>query len=287
MASQIFLLPSIDSIAGFTALFIPVIAAAAWVATSSPRLAYLGVQVAVGFCLINLQEFSFNTSLTTARDRAAGIFLGLLMMWVFFDRLWSTPAGVLMRTEFISTLRLLALLAREPVSNDVQVAIERSHALRERISSQLDRVRTLTDAVLFEFGASRRRDLAFRDRVRQWGPQLRTLAIIRIAALKYELQVPGFDVPDAVRLRQWAYDEFSAGMLDQVADRLEGREPSGTPERGELQKSSAEALDNLEAEASRELPTAKAQSLITLLRAIDDLTTRVWKQMATDFAGVV
>ncbi len=287
MASQIFLLPSIDSIAGFTALFIPVIAAAAWVATSSPRLAYLGVQVAVGFCLINLQEFSFNTSLTVARDRAVGIFLGLLMMWVFFDRLWSTPAGVLMRTEFISTLRLLALLAREPVSNDVQVAIERSHALRERISSQLDRVRTLTDAVLFEFGVSRRRDLAFRDRVRQWGPQLRTLAIIRIAALKYELQVPGFDVPDAVRLRQWAYDEFSAGMLDDVADRLEGREPSGTPEKDELQKSSAEALDNLEAEASRELPTAKAQSLITLIRAIDDLTTRVRKQMAADFAGVV
>ena len=39
--AQVFILPSIDSIAGFTALFVVVIGASAWITTSSPRLSYL------------------------------------------------------------------------------------------------------------------------------------------------------------------------------------------------------------------------------------------------------
>ena len=56
MGAQIFILPHIDSIAGFTALYIVVIAGAAWIATSSARLSYLGVQLAMTFCLISLQN---------------------------------------------------------------------------------------------------------------------------------------------------------------------------------------------------------------------------------------
>ena len=32
-----------------------------------------------------------------ARDRVAGVFLGLLMMWLIFDQLWSAPASVEMK----------------------------------------------------------------------------------------------------------------------------------------------------------------------------------------------
>jgi multidrug resistance protein MdtO len=129
IGAQIFILPYIDSIGAFTVLFVAVAGAAAWIATSSPRLSYLGVQVAVAFCLINLQEFKTQTSLAVARDRVAGILLGLFVMWLVFDRLWSVPAGVEMKSAFISTLRLLAQLAREPVSTDIHVAIEHSYAL--------------------------------------------------------------------------------------------------------------------------------------------------------------
>jgi multidrug resistance protein MdtO len=285
MGAQLFLLPYIDSIAGFTALFIAVTAAAAWIATSSPRLAYLGVQVAVAYGMINLQEFRFNTSLYEARDRACGIFMGLLAMWLFFDRLWSTPAAALMRNTFVSTLRLLAQLARQPISTDVKTAVERSYALRETINSSFDQVRAQADSVLFEFGPSRRRNMEFRAGVRKWQPQLRTLFILRIAALKYELQTPGFEVPEAVRLRQRNYDELSARMLEQLADRLEGQAPDINPGGIELRESLTEALQNVEAVASRELEPAKGQSLITLLRAVDDLTSRLVEGMAADFAG--
>ena len=222
MGAQVFILPYIDSIGGFTVLFAAVMVAAAWFATSSPRLSYFGVQVAVAFCLINLQEFKIQTSLAVARDRVVGILLGLLMMWLAFDRLWSSPAGVEMKRSFVSALRLLAQFAREPVSKDIRVAIERSYALREIINAQFDKVRSLADGVLFEFGSSRPQDLRLRDHIRQWQPQLRTLFVMRIASWKYRLQLHGFELPESVRVSQQEYDDRSAAVLEDLANRIEG-----------------------------------------------------------------
>src|SRR5262249_16070882 len=47
MGSQIFILPGIDSIVGFVIVFIGVTALGAWLMTSSPRLSYFGIQVAL------------------------------------------------------------------------------------------------------------------------------------------------------------------------------------------------------------------------------------------------
>src|SRR5258705_9383418 len=85
IGSQVFILPYLDSIGGFTLLFIAVTIVGAWFATSSPRLSYFGVQLALAFFIINLQEFKMQTSLTVARDRVIGILLGLFMMWLVFD----------------------------------------------------------------------------------------------------------------------------------------------------------------------------------------------------------
>ena len=281
MGAQIFILPYLDSIAGFTALFIAIMGAAGWIATSTPRLSYLGVQVAVAFCLINLQEFTFQTSLTVARDRAIGVLLGLFMMWLFFDQLWGTPAGVEMKRAFSSTLRLLGQLARAPVSKDVREAIEASYMLRETINAHFDRVRSLADGVLFEFGPSRRRDLELRAHIRRCQPELRTLFVMRVSSLKYRLQVPGFELPETVRLRQEAYDEVSARMLEEMADRMEGRAPAITSGAQLLKQT----LHDVEAEASRELPAGQAQSFVTLLREIDVLTCSLAAQVAKEFVG--
>src|SRR5208283_3070385 len=167
MGSQIFILPYLDSIAGFVVLFVAVTALSSWFMTSSPRLSYFGIQVALAFYLVNVSEFKMQTSLAAARDRVVGILLGLFIMWLVFDRLWGAPAAIEMRRTFISNLRLLGQLAREPLSQDRKTAIERSLALGETINANLDRVRALADGVLFEFGPSREQDLAFRDRIRQ------------------------------------------------------------------------------------------------------------------------
>ena len=91
VASELFVLPQIDSIAGFTASFVIVTIAAAWFVTCTPRLSYFGIQFAFAYNFVNLQEFTIQTSPTPARDRIAGILLGLFMMWLVFDRLWGRP----------------------------------------------------------------------------------------------------------------------------------------------------------------------------------------------------
>jgi multidrug resistance protein MdtO len=285
MGSQIFILPHLDSIGGFTLLFVLVTALASWFMTSSPRLSYFGLQVALAFYLINLQEFAMQTSLSVARDRVVGVLLGLSMMWLVFDQLWGAPAGVEMRRAFISTLRLLAQLAREPVSRDIRVAIERGYALRETINAQFDKVKSLADGVLFEFGRSRQQDLALRDHIRRWQPQLRTLFLMRIASLKYRLQLPGFELPEAVRLSQQEYDDRSAGMLEDMADRIEGGERRVESVSGSSFEHLQQTTKACCAQEPREAAQVRFQSFLALVREIDRLTTSLDEEIATEDIG--
>jgi multidrug resistance protein MdtO len=237
MGSQIFILPYLDSIAGFTLLFIFVTVVAAWVMTSSPRLSYFGFQIAVAFYLINVQEFTMQTSLAVARDRIVGILLGLFMMWLAFDQLWSAPAAVEMRRTFISNLRLLAKLEREPLAGTETTW--KSYPLRETIEANFNKVSGLADGVLFEFGPSRQRDLALRDRIRRWQSRLRTFFLIRIVLLEYRLRHPGFELPDALHVAQQDFDDYLAKILDGMADRLDG-------EASERKEDLQDAFDGLE-----------------------------------------
>jgi multidrug resistance protein MdtO len=282
MSAQVFILPYVDSIAGFTVFFVLVTALAAWFMTSSPRLSFFGLQLAVVFFVINLQKFSRETSLLVARDRVAGVCLGLLMMWLIFDQLWSAPASVEMRRVFISTLRLIAQFTRGPVSPDIRSAIQRTSALRETINTKLDNVRSLADGVLLEFGPSRRHDLALRDRIRMWQPQLRALFIMRGASLKYRLQLPGFILPEDVVVSLQAYDECSAQMLENIADRMEGKTSQGTPVPGDSSALLGHIVDSCRVDESRLLLSEHGATFVPLLRQIDRLTGRLADQIELD-----
>ena len=283
MGAQVFILPYIDSIGGFTVLFAAVMIAAAWFATSSPRLSYFGVQVAVAFCLINLEEFKIQTSLAVARDRVVGILLGLSMMWLAYDRLWSSPAGVEMKRSFVSALRLLAQFAREPVSDDIAVATERNYALREIINTQFDKVRSLADAVLFEFGSSRQRDLRLRDHIRRWQPELRALFVMRIASWKYRVNLPGFELPEAVRIAQQEYDDRSGAILENLADRIEDDPQRSRPISGGSSELLEQMLEELSGEEERHTAASHVGSLMTMLLGIDGLMRSLTEEITMEF----
>jgi multidrug resistance protein MdtO len=282
MSSQVFILPYLDSIAGFTVFFMLVTALAAWFMTSSPRLSFFGLQLGAVFFVIHMQKFAEETSLSVARDRVAGVFLGLLMMWLIFDQLWSAPASVEMRRGFISTLRLLAQFAREPVSADIRSAIQRTSALHDTINTTFDKVRSLADGVLLEFRPSRRHDLALRDRLRRWQPQLRALFLMRGASLKYRLQLPGFILPQAVVVALQAYDEASAQMLENIADRMEGKTPQGTPVSAESFALLEQVLASCRTDESRLLLSEHDATFVPLLQQIDQLTKRLANQIAME-----
>jgi multidrug resistance protein MdtO len=267
MGSQIFILPYIDSIAGFTVLFIVVTLFAAWFMTCTPRLSYFGLQVAVAYYLINVQEFAEQTSLAVARDRVVGVLVGLFMMWLVFDQLWGSSAVVEMKKVIISNLRLGAQLAREPLPG--REKSWRSDSLRETISENFDKVRSLADGVLFEIGPSRAEGLALRDRVRQRQPQLRTFFLIRIALLKYRLQLPGFELPEAVRAAQQEFDDRLAGILEHRANRLEGK---GLQEKVDLDASFKRLEETVRSSAGPgQLLTAKLQTFLALSRSIESI----------------
>ena len=270
MGAQIFVLPYLDSIGGFTVLFVTVTILAAWFATSSPRLSYFGIQLAVAFYIVNMQEFAIETSLTFSRDRVVGILLGLVMMWLVFDQLWGAPAIVEMKNAFISLLRSLAKLARAPV--EPLDDIEQSYALRETINNNFDKVRALSDAVLFEFGADRQQDLAFRSQITHWQPQLRMLFITRVALLKYRLQLPGFELPQPVRVAQSEFDEHLAVTLNGIADRFKSKARSKTESLQDSFVRLEQTIQASEPAVSQGVLSSHLQTFVHLSRRIVSLT---------------
>jgi multidrug resistance protein MdtO len=279
LAAQIFILPSVDSITGFMLLFLVITFVGAWFMTSSPRLSYFGVQLAYAFYIINLSDFKIQTSLTEGRDRVVGILLGLAMMWLVFDQLWGAPAGVAMKRAFISTLRALAKMAREPLSGNRPTAIEQSYALRESVNTGFNNVKALADGVLFEFGSSRQQDLALRSRILCWQPQLRMLFVGCVALLKYRLQLPGFELPEQVRLAQRELEESLARTVDAMAARLLGE----VSERAQsLDAALARLRDSVQILASNEAQgalTAHATTLLSLSERITKLALSVAKDV--------
>ncbi len=270
MGAQVFILPYIDSIAGFTLLFVVVTGIAAWFATSGPRLSYFGVQFAVAFYLIHLQEFTIQTSLGVARDRVAGILLGLFMMWLVFDQLWGAPAVVEMRRTFISNLRSLGQLVREPLPGKEKTW--RSDPLRETINTNFDKVRSMADGVLFELGPSRWGDLALRNQIRRWQPQLRALFVTRITLVKYRLQPPGFELPEPARVAQQEFDNRLARMLDGMADRMEGKPAAGTDHFEGAFERLEQTVRTCCSEGPQKLLTAGIQTFLALSRSIENVT---------------
>jgi len=266
MGSQIFILPHLDSIGGFALLFVAVTVLAAWFMTSSPRLSYFGMQIAVAFYLINVSEFRMQTSLEVARDRVVGILLGLFAMWLIFDQLWGTPAARELKETFISNLRLLAQFAREPVSKDPKAARARRFALGETINTNLDKVRALADGVLLEFGHSRARDLALRSLIRRAQPQMRVLFIMQIAEWKYRAQLPGFELPETIAVEQREFDERLAESLDSIADRIEGR---STGAQQTLQQARARLERTIQAYRLKGTSEGRFDALLLLGRKIE------------------
>ena len=135
IVAQVFIIPGLDTISGFATLFVLVTFIAAWFATSSSRLSYFGLQMALAFYLVHLQEFSPQTSLTAGRDRVAGIALGLLAMWLVFDTLGAKSA-VIMTDTFARNLDLLAEQAI-PWRDGKPADVARLRALQSQISQNL------------------------------------------------------------------------------------------------------------------------------------------------------
>jgi multidrug resistance protein MdtO len=112
--SIVFLLPHFTDIGQLCALTAVVALFAGWVATSSERLSYAGMQIALAFFMGLLQTYSPATDLTVLRDRVAGILLGNVVMTLVFSGLWPESAITRLRGALADALRGIAVLLRSP-----------------------------------------------------------------------------------------------------------------------------------------------------------------------------
>jgi multidrug resistance protein MdtO len=112
--SIVFLLPHFTDIGQLCALTAVVALFAGWVATSSERLSYAGMQIALAFFMGLLQTYSPANDLTVLRDRIVGIVLGNVAMTLVFSSLWPESAITRLRGALADALRDIAALLRSP-----------------------------------------------------------------------------------------------------------------------------------------------------------------------------
>lgn len=141
----VYLLPHMTEIGQLSLLIAAVSALCAWVATSSERLAYAGMQMAFAFYLGVLDGYSPTTDLTSLRDRVVGILLGNILMSVIFSTLWPVGALQVVRSSMATTLDLLAKLITTPATGE--------RPIRLPVIQELVKARKLSALALFEHGS--------------------------------------------------------------------------------------------------------------------------------------
>jgi multidrug resistance protein MdtO len=87
----VFVVPSLDTVAGLIVLVAPVTFLAAWIAAGPERFGYLGLQVGFAFYLALLGRSGPTTDLHEARDRIVGVLLGVVLVVLALEGL--TPRG--------------------------------------------------------------------------------------------------------------------------------------------------------------------------------------------------
>jgi multidrug resistance protein MdtO len=112
--SIVFVLPHFTDIGQLCMLTAVIALFAGWVTTSSERLSYAGMQIALAFFMGMLQTYSPATDLTVLRDRVVGILLGNVVMTLVFSVLWPESAITRLRSALADALRSIAALLKSP-----------------------------------------------------------------------------------------------------------------------------------------------------------------------------
>ncbi len=275
MGAQIMVLPWLNGITGFTLLFAAVTAIAAWVGTSSTRLSYCGLQIALAFYLINVNEFHIQISLSIARDRLLGVLLGIFMMWLVFERVHPKKAVNQMVETFTENLGMLARLSAYSLPGHDAGAITRVRRLRAQITSNFASVNAQADAVPFEIGPLRTQHMAARDRIRRWQAGLRTYFLLELALLQYTAFAMAETLSETTLRDMEEFDGVCTQRLEAMAAHLKGQHETATEAAAEEQPERSEWPEWMEARSGEE----KQRGVLPLVHELAGILDRLWDEM--------
>jgi multidrug resistance protein MdtO len=165
IGSTVFLFPEMDSITSLAVLVAVIAFAGAWI-SGGRQYSYVGLQIVFSFYLVAFEDFRPPTSLAPPRDRLMGILLALLVMWFVFDQIWPVRTVTAMRKALASLLRNEAELFRTELADlPREELIQQTDVFRDHMGKTMAAIRTMNDAVEYEFGAKRQEQIDLAERI--------------------------------------------------------------------------------------------------------------------------
>jgi multidrug resistance protein MdtO len=110
IAAIVFLMPSVTSIGGLMAVVFLAALVSGWIAAGSPRISYVGFQLAFAFLLSVVQGAAPAFDMTIARDRTIGIVFGDLVVAIVFTQIWPVTIAGRIDPAIAGLLRQVAAL---------------------------------------------------------------------------------------------------------------------------------------------------------------------------------
>jgi multidrug resistance protein MdtO len=204
-----FLFPYMDSITSLIVIVGAIAFAASWI-SGGPRFNYLGIQVAFAFYLVALLDFSAATELAPARDRFVGILFAVVVVWFVFDQIWPVRTVTAMRRVLASVLRSGAsLILLIDAAKQRDQLLRETDSLRDRLGKSISALRTMSEAVEYEFGVDREQHLRSSELILQISITAAALIWNQVAALHDEQAIDFLAEPDLVEMRRRLADHLN------------------------------------------------------------------------------
>jgi multidrug resistance protein MdtO len=277
LGSEVFLLPQLDTIAGYALLFASVVWIGSWVATSGPRIAFSGFQIVLAFSLVNLNTFTLNTSPVPSRDAVLGIILGVAAMWLVFDHLWAKTSSASVRDLLLRTLREVAHFKAVSMGS-FRVDNQRLLAESSKISRDLDKLRDLADFYDFESFPKKPNESLVNRSIRTLLPQLRALLLVKAGLLQHR----GLVAAEGYEVLVQQVEERASAVLSRLADAIEAESPElFSSWNGDIQELRAKV--SIEEAKAREVKNLPAHTQMRLSISLLDLASDLERQTRLNF----
>jgi len=144
---SIWLIPRYETLGVYLLIVFCLHALAAWVASGSERISYVGLQIALAFDLGVLKDYGPPTSIDPLRDRFIGIILGVCIISAVFALVWPESAPAIAREKLAACLRAIARLLHLGGSKNSNA---RREQLELEIASRLSEANSFEEQATFE-----------------------------------------------------------------------------------------------------------------------------------------
>ena len=208
-------LPFVDSITALVLLAAFGTAITGWVSAGSDRISYGGVQGALAFYFCIFQGYEPGFSFSLARDRVAGIILGILVFSVVLRLIWPEHAIDVLRSAMARVMRGLAKFLLLPkAGSSTEDICKEAAAQRLVITRDLDSTLRLSELAVIEDAIIKNRDA------------ISPVILERMAANTQSLSLISFILAGKTKMEEWQHldpkvQEAEIALRARAAEELE------------------------------------------------------------------